>query len=356
MAVNIQSKQTLECRLNNATVKVYPELEDLEVNSSLEDQSFKSSEVYGYNNVLVRGIKGDTLDITPTLEPQNHRGLFDNVNVEGIEADTLDITPTAEPQNHEGLFKNVNVAGEPNLIEENIKAGVTIFDKTGTAQLADEELIASFVGTINRMVDKGASCTKLPSGMTKIGAQAFQNCTNLALVELPSRITIIEHHAFQNCTNLVLVELPSKITIIENYAFYGCNNFKLTELPSGLTKLGMAAFQNCINLALTELPSGVTIIENYIFQTCTNLTQLKCLGKIERINTYAFSGCKKLSNLSMPNITAVPTLSNSNAFQNTPISQGTGYIYVPDNLVASFKTATNWSTYANQIKGVSELV
>ncbi len=58
----------------------------------------------------------------------------------------------------------------------------------------------------------------------------------------------------------------------------------------------------------------------------------------------------------MPNITAVPTLSNSNAFANTPIAQGTGYIYVPDNLVASFKTATNWSTYASQIKGVSELV
>ena len=43
------------------------------------------------------------------------------------------------------------------------------------------------------------------------------------------------------------------------------------------------------------------------------------------------------------------------AFNNSSISTRTGYIYVPDNLVDSYKTATNWSTYANQIKPISEL-
>jgi hypothetical protein len=28
---------------------------------------------------------------------------------------------------------------------------------------------------------------------------------------------------------------------------------------------------------------------------------------------------------------------------------------VPDNLVSSMKSSSNWSTYASQIKGVSEL-
>ena len=42
-------------------------------------------------------------------------------------------------------------------------------------------------------------------------------------------------------------------------------------------------------------------------------------------------------------------------FYNTAIENGTGYIYVPDSLVDSYKTATNWSTYASQIKPISEL-
>ena len=41
--------------------------------------------------------------------------------------------------------------------------------------------------------------------------------------------------------------------------------------------------------------------------------------------------------------------------EGTPIANGNGYIYVPDADVETYKTATNWSTYANQIKGLSEL-
>ena len=40
---------------------------------------------------------------------------------------------------------------------------------------------------------------------------------------------------------------------------------------------------------------------------------------------------------------------------NDTIIRGTGYIYVQDNLVEQYKSATNWSTYADQIKPLSEL-
>lgn len=43
-------------------------------------------------------------------------------------------------------------------------------------------------------------------------------------------------------------------------------------------------------------------------------------------------------------------------FTNTLIASGTGFIYVPDALVESYKTATNWSTYADQILPLSEYV
>lgn len=47
---------------------------------------------------------------------------------------------------------------------------------------------------------------------------------------------------------------------------------------------------------------------------------------------------------------------NSNDLKGTTIEKGTGYVYVPDDMVDTYKSATNWSAYASQIKGMSELV
>ena len=48
----------------------------------------------------------------------------------------------------------------------------------------------------------------------------------------------------------------------------------------------------------------------------------------------------------------VVTLGSEDAFYFTPIEDGTGYIYVPSNLVDSYKSANGWSTYANQIRAI----
>ena len=197
--------------------------------------------------------------------------------------------------------------------------------------------------------------TELPAGITSIRVFTFYGCTNLALTELPSGVTSIETGAFNGCTNLALTELPSGITSMVNDAFNGCTNLALTELPSGVTSMVNDAFNGCTNLALTELPSGVTSIKPRVFNGCTSLTEMTCLGNITTIETGAFTYCTKLSKFALPNITSVPTLSSTDAFHSTPIASGTGYIYVPDDLVESFKSATNWSTYADQIKAISEM-
>ena len=48
------------------------------------------------------------------------------------------------------------------------------------------------------------------------------------------------------------------------------------------------------------------------------------------------------------------TLSNKNAFSGSSVASGTGYIYVPKDLVESYKTATNWSTYATQFRALED--
>ena len=64
--------------------KVYPELEDLEITPSGIEQNFKSEEYYGYNNIKVKAVESDILDVISTEENQQITGLFGIVNVKKI--------------------------------------------------------------------------------------------------------------------------------------------------------------------------------------------------------------------------------------------------------------------------------
>lgn len=220
-----------------------------------------------------------------------------------------------------------------------------------------------------------------PKGVTSIGNDCFQGCTNLELTELPETINHIGSNAFENCTNLVLTKLPSKLQVISSSTFEGCTSLALTEIPDTIVRIDTEAFNKCTNLALTEFPKGITSLTQNVFRECvslkmtevpenityfaqsalygcTGLTELTCLGNITHIDGSSwgtFRNCSNLAKFALPNITSVPTLSGSLAFSGTPIANGTGYIYVPNDLVDSFKSATNWVAYADQIKPISEL-
>lgn len=89
-------------------IRELPELEDLEVNPSTEDQSFNSSK-YGFKNVIIKGITGDKLDLNPSLEQQNLKGVFTEVNINPIQTKKLNTTPTTQEQVITGLFDEVTV-------------------------------------------------------------------------------------------------------------------------------------------------------------------------------------------------------------------------------------------------------
>ena len=132
-------------------------------------------------------------------------------------------------------------------------------------------------------------------------------------------------------------------------------------------------------------PNGLADV-SYAFATCGSLTVLDLGGlntsKVTNMSSMANScAALKYANLSGWTTEALTNnssmfqfslkleavvidspslfrLTNSNAFNGTPISGNyttKGYVYVPDSLVDEYKSATNWTTYANQIKPLSEL-
>lgn len=119
-----------------------------------------------------------------------------------------------------------------------------------------------------------------------------------------------------------------------------------------VTTIGNLAFANCTALRTANFPN-VTSIGGGAFEECSALGRVD-LGSVTSIGSAAFRFCENLKTL----IIRTPTLAENTdlgTFSGTAISEGTGYIYVPDDLVDEYKSTTAWTNVANQIKPISEL-
>ena len=88
------------------------------------------------------------------------------------------------------------------------------------------------------------------------------------------------------------------------------------------------------------------------FARCSNLAKID-FDVLEEMQDTDFYQCSALTTVIIRS-PAVCTMSDSDAFKSTPIESGTGYVYVPAALVDSYKAATNWSVYADQIRAIED--
>ena len=95
----------------------------------------------------------------------------------------------------------------------------------------------------------------------------------------------------------------------------------------------------------------VKTVGAYSFYDCKSL--IKADFSADAIETRAFYYASVMTALVLRG-KSVCVLSDTEAFGKTPIASGTGYIYVPTDLVESYKTATNWSAYADQIRAIED--
>ena len=95
-------------------------------------------------------------------------------------------------------------------------------------------------------------------------------------------------------------------------------------MPAFLETIGNSSFSNSFSLEEITIPSTVTSIASYAF-SCYSLTKMYVLAETP------------------------PSLANSNVFGPIPKSC---LIYVPESALETYKSATNWSTFASQMVGM----
>lgn len=127
----------------------------------------------------------------------------------------------------------------------------------------------------------------------------------------------------------------------------------MPEYPNTREVLGDdGALDALVAHSLTEYnDSQIASIGNNAFYYQERLESIY-LPNIASIGANAFANCSAMKRFFIGlNKSNVITLSNANAFSNT----GRSIIFVPDDLVSNYRSASQWSTYAGRIFGISDL-
>ena len=240
----------------------------------------------------------------------------------------------------------------PNL---SIASVSSTFKTTGFIEVTPE-VFPALSGTLGNYAFYG--CPNLKSVhlslITSTGNRAFGGCPNLEYVKLDNVTTMYtnaSYPAFVSCTSLKEIHLPAYSGNIVSNWLNGLTALEVVDIP--LTKVIIAnAFKGCTALSRVSFPN-LTTVQGNAFSGCTSLEEVE-IGTKEvatalTLSTNAFLNCSSLKELTIY-YSSVATLANaSTIFNGTGITATTGSIYVPGDLLTSYKAATNWSNYANRI-------
>jgi hypothetical protein len=280
--------------------------------------------------------------------------------------------------------------GSDGMITYAQAAAVTTFEKTepfkGNTIIERFDELEYFTGLLNdaETANRGSlffafsNCTslksvKLPPQITAIHSNAFNGCKSLESVTFGGDVDFFRDRCFAGCINLKNINInQSIIREVRNNAFNECSNiigFETLNLPSlvmegplgfnhckqiknvvelgNISKLGQFAY--CTALETINVPKSVTVLDYEAFRGCTSLKYLDLRGcNITEVLTRAVWGSSSLKWIAFD--VATPPSYDGNSLEGVSCP-----IYVPDNSVEAYKTATGWTAVASRIKPLSEI-
>lgn len=161
-------------------------------------------------------------------------------------------------------------------------------------------------------------------------------------------LTEIREKAFYGCIKMTSVDLPNVATLGAD-AFHTCKWLETVNIPK-LTAIPYQCFYYCFSLPDVLVFAACKSVAGYVISYAeTKVLDILGGGQIE---SFAFYRASYFTTLILRNTETITTL------QAAPSAIFNDYtavtVYVPDALLESYKTATNWVKMAGQIKALSE--
>lgn len=321
------------------------------------------------NNLLLSNIFAtldklpNTGDTAPTLQDKEI-----TIKINGTQNVTYD-------EGYDGLNSVKIITDVPGGASKYAPRAIAFYRYKGTE--LDEELANLDTSKLTSMEGLFYYCSKLKtldlsgidlSNVTYMG-EMFIGCSALTSVNFGTpgalKVTNITK-MFSSCSALPFLDLSnfdmSNVTTVDSMFAYcsALESVNLNNINTSKVTNMYRMFYSCSNLSSIDLSSfdtsSVTSMSQ-MFHSCRALTSVNIsnfdTSKLTN-TTQMFISCSSLTTLIIDNPNVFP-MTSDNMLNFTGIANGEGYVYVPDDLVETYKTTANWSTYADQIKGISEL-
>lgn len=197
--------------------------------------------------------------------------------------------------------------------------------------------------TIQNTQDGGIT----PSGSIEITENGTYDVTEKASAVVNVSATSVNEAVYRSIlegttTGEVTIKGISKN---RNYAIYELQNITKITMPDLITSAANN-FMRCGVAREIYLPK-LKEFAGYNFYTCGQLQKVD-FGALEKIEyTTCFTGTNNLNTVIIRTNAAIPLRGAISKFNSA-------YIYVPSALVNDYKSATNWSTYADQIRAIED--
>lgn len=163
-------------------------------------------------------------------------------------------------------------------------------------------------------------------------------------------LTTVRAYFFYSNAGLKRVTLKNA-TEFEGNNFRYCDALEYLDLPSAI-KAGTYFCANSNALVSAVFPK-LTTVDNYAFQSAGGVKKLD-FHALTATGSNAFRYCSALETLILRKSDGITTCSNSAVLAGSAIASGKGYIYVPSALIDEYKSASNWSKYAEQFRAIED--
>lgn len=303
----------------SAVVNVQPKLEQKTVTPTTSQQQVTpSTNYYGLSKVTVNAIPSSY------IIPSGTKSITSN--------GTSDVKS----------YASVNVNVTPKLQSKTVTSNGTVTPDSGYDGLSKVTVnVASSSGnTLKKLLDATKSANYLfhqYAGTSIDGLISYSDTENVETM----------YYTFTLCS--ALTEIPpidtSSVKNMSNMCYKCTSLVKMARLiTTNVTNMAYT-FRNCYALKTIDISYyniSSTTNSSVIWYACRSLTALiiRGFGANYTLNSNALEGCYHLTG-------TVDATYNPNGDKDC-------YIYVPSSMVSTLKNATNWSTYASQIRALED--